>query len=192
MGGSSTQLIFYNGTNDSRKIHADDFWSHSWLNYGVHRIQEKIFDFLYDRYTASLSETFLNSTMQNDEVIHIPNPCTFLRHEEPYLHNIKFIGTGHGEECFHIIEQVVWPAPKPDSSKEVKQSAASTTPMATARPSLATMTKSKAYHCERNRPCAIDDIEHPSVHGHHFYAMSVYYYALECMDMFGPVRLTHW
>lgn len=46
MGGSSTQLIFYNGTSDARKIHADDFWSHSWLNYGVQRVHERVLNYI--------------------------------------------------------------------------------------------------------------------------------------------------
>ena len=41
-------------------------------------------------------------------------------------------------------------------------------------------------------PCAIDDIYHPSVQGHKFYAMSVYYYALDCVRQLGPEPLPHW
>lgn len=44
----------------------------------------------------------------------------------------------------------------------------------------------------KGRPSPIESIEHPSVHGHHFYAMSVYFYALDCVRHVGPLPLTHW
>ncbi|RYH16494.1 hypothetical protein EON65_29995 [archaeon] len=45
---------------------------------------------------------------------------------------------------------------------------------------------------KRRRGQPIDEIEHPSVGGHHFYAMSVYYYALDCMRQFGPDDFEFW
>lgn len=93
MGGSSTQLIFYNGTNDDRKVHADDFWSHSWLNYGAHRIQERVLDYIYSTYIADMPASELeklNSQEMTEDgkcpkPLVIPNPCGFKDHKMPYL-----------------------------------------------------------------------------------------------------------
>jgi len=41
-------------------------------------------------------------------------------------------------------------------------------------------------------PCPVDRIDHPSVQGHHFYAMSVYFYALHCIKYYSPISLLHW
>jgi len=57
----------------------------------------------------------------------------------------------------------------------------------------------KLYELRRCRPgysmigpCPVDMIEHPSVKGHHFYAMSVYFYALHCIKHYSPIPLLHW
>ena len=57
----------------------------------------------------------------------------------------------------------------------------------------------KLYEARRCRPgysmrgpCPVDMIEHPSVKGHHFYAMSVYFYALHCIKYYSPIPLLHW
>jgi hypothetical protein len=41
-------------------------------------------------------------------------------------------------------------------------------------------------------PCYIDNIEHPSLDGHKFYGMSVYFYALDCVRELSGVELEHW
>lgn len=183
MGGSSTQLIFYNGTNDRRKIHANDFWSHSWLNYGVHRVQERIFDYLYDQYIISLDEGYMNSTRSQEELLVVPNPCGFAGHEEHYLPHVLFQGTGQGEDCFHLIEQVIWPSVSDSFANDNK----------TFVEEISAASSVTSSRCERDRACAIDEIEHPSVHGHHFYAMSVYYFALDLLRLLSPVSIEqHW
>lgn len=165
MGGSSTQLIFYNGTNDARKVHADDFWSHSWLNFGVIRVHQRVYDFLYHNYLDHSSCDSFYHESEACEIFLIPNPCSFKGYRHQYKDNVVFEGTGEGEKCFHIIERVIWP----------KLSA-----------------QDEEVACLRGRPCHIDEIEHPSVHGHHFYAMSAYYFALDLLRDFGPIPLLHW
>eukprot|EP01031_Cornospumella_fuschlensis_P040424 gene40424-49263_t len=171
MGGSSTQLIFFNGTRDAGKIRADDFWSHSWLNYGVHRVQERVLDYIaaqhiHDTLTRSIQdmEDVLSAQIQDqsditaasgevDDLLHpdgcqqmlVPNPCSFLNHQLPRSHNhnlstLVLMGTGQGKECMRIIEKVIWPDDTSESTTE-----------------------------KRRRGQPIDEIEHPSVGGHHFY-----------------------
>lgn len=176
MGGSSTQLIFYNGTYDLKKVNADDFWSHSWLNYGAGRIQERVLDYIFTMYMAEkgsdaaaaagfLPDDLTNATRQCPGPLRVPNPCGFKDHRLPYLARVLFIGTGEGEKCMEIIERVIWPTLAEEDLKAA---------------------------CTRGRPCPIESIEHPSVRGHHFYAMSVYYYALDCMRQMGPDPLLSW
>lgn len=181
MGGSSTQLIFFNGTKDVRKVHADDFWSHSWLNFGAQRVQERVLDHIYITYIADMKAGGVNvsiekSNSSNDgeeekdkdcchDPIVVPNPCGFRDHTMPYFSHIIFKGTGEGEKCMEIIERVIWPTL---DNEELKTA------------------------CMRGRPCPIESIEHPSVRGHHFYAMSVYFYALDCMRHVGPYPIGSW
>eukprot|EP00981_Chlorochromonas_danica_P014747 scaffold8739_cov173-Ochromonas_danica.AAC.6 len=178
MGGSSTQLIFYNGTLDGHKVHADDFWSHSWLNYGVVRVHERVLDYIQAEHIhASLARSMDNMTRAINEAsidldvggeailvedilesgrcgeVIIPNPCGFLNH--------RFL-RGESEQCIDIIEKVIWP-----NDNNLRKD-------------------------RGKRGAPIDEIEHPEVHGHHFYAMSVYYYALDCMRELGPMDLEFW
>lgn len=177
MGGSSTQLIFYNGTKDFKKVHADDFWSHSWLNYGVHRIQERVLDYIFSMFMVEkgadaaaaagfLPESEMNHTHpQCPGPLLVPNPCGFRGHRLPYLSSVILLGTGDGHKCMEIIERVIWPTLAGEDLKTA---------------------------CMRGRPCPIESIEHPSVRGHHFYAMSVYFYALDCMRHLGSHPLPNW
>jgi hypothetical protein len=171
-------LIFYNGTSSSRKVHADDFWSHSWLNYGVVRVHERVFDYLYTTYTGtnaslcSVNDGKLWKKKKNycvfDVNTVIPNPCSFKGKRQVYSQGgnvFTFEGTGESKKCFNIIEKIVWPAMPEKDKKSI---------------------------CVRGRPCPIDEIEHPSVHGYHFYAMSVYYFALDCMRYIGSAELPYW
>jgi hypothetical protein len=174
MGGSSTQLIFFNGTLDARKVHADDFWAHSWLNYGAHKVQERVLEFIRSNYVAP-DNTLDKVCAEDDEercldskqspTVIIPNPCDFVGHRN-LLQGAILEGTGEGRKCFDMIESVVWPViiNESDVSSE----------------------------CFRGRPCPIEEIEHPSVKGHHFYAMSVYFFALDCMREIGPIAIAHW
>jgi hypothetical protein len=199
MGGSSTQLIFFNGTDDAQKIHADDFWSHSWLNYGVNRVHERVLDYIqaqhiHDALARSMNELSATSSVSttnhilaqsNEDMIVddmlaqdgcndviISNPCGFKGHQlvrnnlasnnADGLRNSILFGTGDSDQCIDIIEKVIWPEHS-DSDSE-----------------------------RRRKGKPIDEIEHPAVRGHHFYAMSVYYYALDCMRHLGPADLDHW
>ena len=187
LGGSSTQLIFFNGTTDSRKVHANDFWSYSWLSFGAHKVQERVLQHIVNTHLSQLEQQSTASTLQcsssnstntetNEEqssqcslesesttnIIVVSNPCDFVGHRQQ-VNGVELLGTGHGRDCFDMIQSVIWPSINNSNSE-----------------------------CLKGRPCPIEEIEHPSVRGHHFYAMSVYFFALDCMREIGPVHLTHW
>jgi hypothetical protein len=173
MGGSSTQLIFYNGSSDAQKIHADDFWAYSWLNYGAHKVQERVLDFIY---TTDMNNRVMEVNSCTEEganhdqclQLHrtlIRNPCDFIGHSVNWKDAV-LEGSGEGKKCSEMIERVIWPTTSNISDLN--------------------------GDCFKGRPCPIEEIEHPSVKGHHFYAMSVYFYALDCMRQLGPGKLENW
>jgi len=46
-------------------------------------------------------------------------------------------------------------------------------------------------NCSESEPCGLDGIRHPPLSGQ-FLAMSVFFFALDCMRLLGPVDLPHW
>lgn len=186
MGGSSTQLIFFNGSTDGGKVRADDFWSHSWLNYGVVRVRDRVLDYLQNRFlalqanassdgqagaiAAATESSAINSgSLSLSEPREFGNPCGFIgrvvERRSDKSPPVYFRGTGNATQCIEIIENVIWPLSTAND-----------------RIGRGSMRNSKP----------IDEIEHPDVRGYRFYAMSVYYFALDCMRELGPSDLDHW
>ena len=173
MGGSSTQLIFHTGTEPGQAVSNDDFWSHSWLNFGVEKVRERVWQTLVEIHEKSLIQPITDSdfvpvaqssdidgeeslpvVIAEKNMVVIENPCTFIGHEEDHSENYSFIGTGSGEKCVEVIKQVIWPEGM----------------------------------C-RSPPCAVDGIVHPPIGGS-FYGMSVYFYGLDCIRHLGPNELS--
>ena len=101
MGGSSTQLIFHTDTKPGEPVRDSDFWSNSWLNFGVERVRERVWEYLID-----------SSVNPSDATVIIDNPCTFVGFEETYIMNDKSYrmrGSGHGKDCVVAIKNVLWP-----------------------------------------------------------------------------------
>lgn len=46
-------------------------------------------------------------------------------------------------------------------------------------------------NCSSDTPCGLDGIRHPPLTGK-FLAMSVFFFALDCMKQLGPIELPHW
>jgi hypothetical protein len=270
MGGSSNQLIIYNGTNSSMKLDDTQFWSHSWLRYGADFMQERLLKYLYETHassadipvdnvassvTAASSSAAAGSTEQPSESSNknrdhnsttllgantIENPCAFKGYFDVYVDNYVFVGTGRPRECVQLLEHLMW-AGTEDGVPVVGNlhaTGASNTDAAIgvdagAGARAATATASAVYvsdeiavdgteevvpgtqalpmglglgggvsgaagdgagggQCIPGRPCPVDGIVHPEVRGHSFYAMSVYYYALDSMRWFGPDELAQW
>jgi len=184
MGGSSTQLIFFNGSLSSgQAVSEESFWSHSWLNFGVEIIREKVLKHVHNAYVSDLeSEDKNNSDVsesdENEEksLVVLSNPCGQLDHE--YIYNERFVlrGTGDGRECVEIIKSVIWP--HYPSKSDVENTERSSLPV-----------------CEvngENKACAVDGIVHPPVGNQFFYGMSVYFYAFDCIRHHGPQPLPSW
>ena len=162
MGGSSTQLIFHTGTEPGHPIQIADFWSHSWLNFGVEKVRERVWQSLIEEHekSAITTDRYIEDTLDLEtktSTVVIENPCTFIGHEEGSSgssEEYSFIGTGSAKKCVELIKKVIWPEGV----------------------------------CS-NPPCAVDGIVHPPIGGE-FYGMSVYYYGLDCIRYLGPKTLS--
>lgn len=96
MGGSSTQLIFYTkDPNEAEKVTADDFWSHSWINFGVQKMRERVWNHL------------INGQGEDAQSDLIANPCTFKGHES-VEEGVVLRGTGDAAHCEKLIRKVIW------------------------------------------------------------------------------------
>eukprot|EP00428_Durinskia_dybowskii_P066965 CAMPEP_0170365636 /NCGR_PEP_ID=MMETSP0117_2-20130122/6004_1 /TAXON_ID=400756 /ORGANISM="Durinskia baltica, Strain CSIRO CS-38" /LENGTH=547 /DNA_ID=CAMNT_0010620199 /DNA_START=104 /DNA_END=1747 /DNA_ORIENTATION=+ len=203
MGGSSNQLIIYNGSNPKAKIETTHFWSHSWLRYGAEMIRERILQHIYEshaRLTANTRDTTTdkadsrNATDVLDAVM-LENPCAFADYLDAYVDQYIFLGTGNATECVKLIERIVWADGVEIGSTEGElfTDGVAVEGSAELNPELSSSQfyPSEGIGCVRG-PCAIEEVLHPSVQGHRFYAMSVYFYALDCVRQLGPEPLHHW
>jgi Golgi nucleoside diphosphatase len=117
MGGSSTQLIFHTGSKDNEQVQINDFWSHSWLNYGVEKIGEKVINLLITEYNDYLDDELkveinengvIGELLDDNEIIFIDNPCLFVGYDLASDKGVNFIGTGDVFECTNLIKKVIW------------------------------------------------------------------------------------
>ena len=211
MGGASIQLIFHKGVGlglgQDLIIKKDDFWSYSWLNFGVERIREKVLHLLL-HFSQSTSVAINNDeyiTTTTDEpsdslVTYVENPCTFLGYEYNWneTHTIK--GTGRSEQCVQLLKQLIYVSETTplDSLKDHVFNHRLITPTC-AEGSSSDSAEGSADSAEGT--CAIEPssednrfiggIVHPPLQGH-FYGMSVYFYALDCIRHLGPVHIPNW
>lgn len=189
MGGSSNQLIIYNGTDSTARVEGSHFWSHSWLRFGAEMVRERVQNHIHTTHSsfadASMDGIELEAVHSNStETLYLKNPCGIAGHTEAYRDNYVFIGTGEPDACVRILEHIMWVegAETGATTAEILQESVDI---------VETLSAAPFYRCPVG-PCAIDDVSHPTVEGHHFYAMSVYYYALDCVRQLGPAALPHW
>jgi hypothetical protein len=211
LGGFSTQLIFYNHTGSPEKIKYEHFWSHSWINFGVEKIREKVFDFLIlstvlsnknddnneisntvqnnsdnvtststiESSTATMESSLLSTaiTTSEEESVEQPkqqekvvvlNPCAFKGYEHIIINNN--INNNNNNKTF-ILQGT---GDGPECIKILKKVIWPDT------------------NCEVGKACPIDGIVTPPLKNHFFYAMSVYFFALDCVKELGPERLDSW
>jgi len=208
MGGSSTQLIFYKSdkmpvsvtggvavsdkTNknfeqaqESRMkdgpVTAGDFWSHSWLSFGVEVVRERFQQTLIAAHLASaahVEESAQNRRNNKSGFISVLNPCTqkgfwtdwtgfvsLLDSADDVRHHkdsqtYRLVGTGEPAKCIALLGELLWPT----GSCAEQLAHIGSTPEEPIAPTLA------------QKPCFLGAVPHPRVQGP-FYGMSVYYYA---------------
>ena len=169
MGGSSTQLIFHKGSEKSKEsVKHHDFWSHSWINFGVEKIREKIWDSL-------INASSIENLNKESNSVYVSNPCTFGGHEYIYNDTHILVGTGDSTNCVKHIEQALWGLEHQYDDD----------------PKLTQAPNSTDLVVQEKEPKYIDGIAHPPLKGH-FYGMSVYFYAMDCIRQLGPINLAEW
>lgn len=169
MGGSSTQLIFYTGDEHDKIISPDNFWSHSWLNFGVERVRDKVQAYLISEDHDFASE---EESAQGLKVLH--NPCAFRGYELEANEGLVVRGTGDGRQCIEVIKEVIWPGNQCWQDDLPAENSDESTSLSSSK-----------------RPCYVDGIEHPPIRGH-FYGMSVYFFAIDCVRHLGSTNLHTW
>ena len=137
MGGSSTQLIYMEKDPvPGEPVVKDDFWLHSWLNFGVEKMKEKVHDRIVEKFLTTKGVNITKAEMtidgeisskgsdlnvitisaENDngddaQVEQIKNPCAFTGYDDFHEYNgssYKLIGTGEGINCVKYIKSVMW------------------------------------------------------------------------------------
>lgn len=171
MGGSSTQLILYNGSSESadKSIKHEDFWSHSWINFGVEKIRERVWEALIEN--PSIDRVSDSTTGGDSGIVYISNPCTFGGHEHNWNDTHILVGTGDSKGCVRHIKRVMW-----NLEHSLEDTSANIISPETS---------------DEKSPKYIDGVVHPPLKGR-FYGMSVYFYAMDCIRQLGPVELTDW
>jgi len=128
MGGSSTQIVYHAASNDNNTaltIRQEDFYSHSYLSYGVDQFRHHLWNLIIAENQAE-------------------NPCLFPNYQLKH-NNVTMYGTGDATECSRLVKKLL-----PSLDGSIKQGA------------------------------AVGGIAHPPLSGH-FYAMSLYFFALDCL-----------
>ena len=77
---------------------------------------------------------------------------------------VQFIGSGNFSQCAALVKRVLWP----DSDDS----------------------GNTCYSVDKR--CPIDGVIPPPMEDLHFYGMSAYYYALDCVRELGPDHIAHW
>lgn len=190
MGGSSNQLILHVtapamgavtdehvSNKDSPRLTNDDFWSHSWLNYGVERVRDKVLQRIYRKYSApdkiSSLSTAANATIEN--------PCAFPQHSEEYQGSM-LTGTGEGTKCVDLIVDTLWGGEAGEGAHDC----------CLYNHFAADADELRSRCTAESVVCGVDQKRPPSPVGHDFFAMSVYFYAFDCIRQLGDTGLPAW
>jgi len=195
MGGSSTQLICHAGHSMSpgEPVRQADFWSHSWLNFGVERMRDRVWDLITQEYLAATDSGIDGQTVVEIEVnmsgeaastIQIPNPCTFPGHESLWNDTYLMRGTGNSSHCVQLITQILWPDVDSNNDNDDDDDDDIVT-------SPADSHSVSDHKGQKSGGRYVDHVPHPPLKGF-FYGMSVYFYALDCVRELGPMQLHEW
>lgn len=103
MGGSSTQLIFHTHTQAEQPVQEQDFWSHSWLNFGVEKMRERVWEYLVAQRKKD------EGAGGEDSTISIDNPCAFPGFPVEHASGYRLVGTGDSSACQQVILATAFP-----------------------------------------------------------------------------------
>lgn len=154
-----------------KKVQENDFWFHSWLSLGAEAVREKAHGVVLEDARISIANDIASgsgsagisseSGMSTDSTSSssTANPCAVSGYTFLYADEHEMHGTGSFEHCFNVVSDVLWP-------------------------------EGLDEHCQDNihgKTCAVDSIHVPTVHDGEFYAMSAYFYALDCIRHYSYI-----
>jgi hypothetical protein len=176
--------------------------SHSWLSYGAESIQERLWKYfavsinngasvLYEKQLDMAVGSCGADSCRADEPAYktYMNPCMFAgRVELLPLHEaappaadtgaeagtdgtteqraVLLEGSGDSVACASLVEEILWPTSTAEGG-------------------------SGGCRAPGAR-CPIDGVLPPMMEDLHFFGMSAYYYALDCVRELGPSHIAHW
>ena len=136
----------------------------------------------------------------------IPNPCLPLGYEE-VMHaqqdspamgdKVILRGTGNPTECVSAIMKVLWPQGHCFYNNNVTVDSPSSSDSDNNANNLQYVSQQSFSEASGNSepafgPCALDGVEHPKMASQEFFAMSVYFYALDCIRQLSPTSMPRW
>ena len=173
MGGSSTQIVFQLPSEDQSlssespgPLEPSQFFSHSYLGYGVDRVRERLWSDLVTS-TGSFSEPAGEDGAAADVAAVVPNPCAFPGQEQQWQ-GARLMGTGNSTACAAALQRVLF-AHCGDASGDAHS------------PTLEQGQMNSSSLSQDSRSCPIDNVQAPPVRGS-FVAMSVYFFAFDAVQ----------
>jgi len=190
MGGGSSQIVFQprNVSSKSNRLSTDNFWSHSYLGYGVDQIRLLVWAFLAEDYKADQAPQLGSTAAAETDGKPLPivqNPCGFRGHVQ-HWEAVALHGTGDSEACSDLLRKLVFG----ESCKRVRR-VVNLGPPSHPLEAVEPVARPKKLASEQYPPCEMDDIVVPSTRGMEFYAMSVYFFALNAVFTLVPEKLKH-
>jgi len=136
------------------RMRGEDFFSISYLSYGVDQFRERLWDTWVNDYKIKNS----NDDSNHGNVI-ILNPCSFEGHTVQWKNDYTLLGTGDAKKCTEEVTRLI--PHYDDADKEAR----------------AIEEEASGNGNKRN---LVGGIEHPPIRGK-FFAMSLYFFTLDCL-----------
>jgi hypothetical protein len=175
------------------KFHKNDFFSQSFLSFGADKIREKYWSYLIS--IQDLKNVNHHSIQEeeeeedNDEDDRIKNPCAFVGLENEWEGKV-LVGTGDAKTCAIHIKRVIFGSECShddidfdddyDDKEEEEEESNDILP----KSHLLFPTKDDDLKIMKKERCPLDghhSVKLPQVQGVEFIAMSIYFFALDCM-----------
>lgn len=154
---------------------------HSWLAFGATKIRERIWQHLYD------------GRGENGDVV--SNPCLFRGATDTLVvgeKEIQFAGTGDPVACGRTIREYIWGQSHVMTDDESHVCEVDLHELLLPEEPVPTSAASTETAVTTKKPCPLNDVLLPHPVEGEFYAMSLYYYAFDCLNMLGPEELSNW
>ena len=196
MGGSSTQIVYSQkakeysrtlGSNEETKeIESEDyivpshlsdvdFFSSSYLSYGVDQFRERLWDLWVSEAKRKLQKREAESNLPV-----IKNPCSFVGYQMSYK-GFNLLGTGNSIQCAEQINRLI---PHRDNAIDLDE---------LFDENVGIIHSDESEEQPTTKRKMVGGVEHPPLRGK-FYGMSLYFFTLDCLrelsDPSHPINIS--